>query len=103
MSELIERGVGSSPLVEDAAWFILQPSLTDGDSPILGRPTWTIENSRLLPALVTGENSDMGDRGFLDKLEDQLRGQSDDLIAFTAEPAVRARASACEYQVDDED
>jgi 5-methylcytosine-specific restriction protein B len=85
MSELIERGVGSSPPVEDAAWFILQPSLTGGDSPILGRPTWTIENSRLLPALVTGENSDMGDRGFLDKLEDQLRGQSDDLIAFTAE------------------
>ena len=85
MSEVSERGVGSSAPVEDAAWFILQPSLTVGDSPILGRSTWTTENARLLPALVTGENSDLGDRGFLDKLEDQLRGQSDDLIAFTAE------------------
>ncbi|WP_111721115.1 McrB family protein [Homoserinimonas sp. OAct 916] len=85
MTELTMRGIGPSATVEDAAWFLLQPSLTVGDSPILGRPTWTVENARLLPALVTGENADMGDRGFLDKLKDQLQGQSDDLIAFTAE------------------
>lgn len=85
MTDATARGTGKRPELEAAAWRLLGPSLSGEPSPILGRPTWTTRNAQLLPSLVTGENADMGDRGFLEKLEDQLRGQDDDVIVFAAE------------------
>lgn len=85
MTDNTVRGAGKRPDLEAAAWRLLGPSLRGEPSPILGRATWTTRNAQLLPSLVTGENADLGDRGFLEKLEDQLRGQDDDVIVFAAE------------------
>ncbi|WP_308796405.1 AAA family ATPase [Agromyces silvae] len=64
---------------------MLGAGLRGEPSPILGRPTWTRENARRLSALVGGENADLGDRSFFEKLSDQIGSESDDLLVFVAE------------------
>jgi 5-methylcytosine-specific restriction protein B len=83
--QAFDRGHGPNPELESAGWRLLEPSLRGDPSPILGRPTWTRENARLLADLVGGKNADLGDRSFFDKLTDQLHRQTDDLIVFAAE------------------
>jgi len=78
------RGPGKSPATEEAAWQILGPGLFGDPSPIDGKThTWTAASANSL--LETRKTQDTDTGKFLERLEPQLAGSSNDVYLLAAE------------------
>ncbi len=84
-TQFADRGLGPAPEMESAVWAVLGRGLRGESSAIDATVrTWCPEVASELQRRVE-HNPDEGDRGFLDKLHDQLHGAPDDVVVLAAE------------------
>src|SRR5262245_44594331 len=82
---LVERGVGTSTAIEDAAWLVLEPGLKNAPSPLdPSLVTWTVAAADELLERVEGGDETSKD-SFLTKLDRQLAGAPRDVVLLAAE------------------
>lgn len=82
---VVHRGTGWSPAMEAAVWAILGPGLRGENSALAPQlRTWDPSVAEDLRSRIE-DNPDAGKRSFLEKLESQLAGASDEVIVLAAE------------------
>ena len=81
----VPRGAGWSPAMEAAVWAVLGPGLRGENSALAPQlRTWQPSVAEDLRSRIE-DNPDAGKRSFLEKLENQLAGASDEVIVLAAE------------------